>query len=128
MPNKLKPCPWCGSDKVGVDFYADIHGHRIFSVFCDPCDRAISGNGEEDSAIAAWNALPRAPHWTEYDGSSLTLPGEDEQIILSRHQSSGHLFCGSAKPCWWVDARKDFVPLLVGDRWLQMAKDALGGE
>ena len=62
--------------------------------------------------------VEKTPQWIEHDGSFSTLPGEDERILIHRYQSSGHLFCDASKPCWWVDAIKDFAPLRPGDRWM----------
>lgn len=59
---KLKPCPWCGS--ADVETWKDralLYGKDTLSViFCNQCGNEVVGSSDTvESAIAAWNALPR---------------------------------------------------------------------
>ena len=52
--DKLKPCPFCGSDNMGVYEHSYPMEHYYF-VFCNEC-KAESGNFEtKEKAILAWN-------------------------------------------------------------------------
>lgn len=69
MPDELKPCPFpkCGGEGFAVQ---DIFDGIESRVVCKKCGRAVIGKHDHDvaSAIAAWNALPRAAQWVTYDG------------------------------------------------------------
>ena len=61
MPEQLKPCPACGSVNCRL-----IEREMSAYVVCDFKGCWMSGPIKEyaDSAIAAWNQLPRALTWT----------------------------------------------------------------
>ena len=61
MPEQLKPCPICGSVNCRL-----IEREMTAYVVCDFKGCWMSGPIKEyaDSAIAAWNQLPRALTWT----------------------------------------------------------------
>ena len=50
MSEKLTPCPFCGSDDVGIG--PDTTGHWIG---CRQCYAVIRYNITPDTACAAWN-------------------------------------------------------------------------
>lgn len=64
MGDELKPCPWCGGiGEVWEDraTWGDRKfGETITVVFCDSCGNEVVGCCfTVESAIDAWNALPR---------------------------------------------------------------------
>lgn len=80
----------------------------------DVAERALELIRQE---AAEWNTLPRAPHWTEYDGTEATLPPSDEYVLVS------------AKAGWrdydkcrdrgeMMEWRCQGLPLEIGDRWM----------
>ena len=48
---ELKPCPFCGSDDVGIFF---SYGDDKAIVFCNVCDEQVGGQSKAE-AIAKWN-------------------------------------------------------------------------
>lgn len=63
MSEKLKPCPFCGSDQIG-----GVHD----TVYCGPCGASVKDERPLSNAIAKWNrraALSeQAPVFWLYDG------------------------------------------------------------
>lgn len=67
MIPELKPCPFCGDDKIEV-CTTDYNDGFVFAITCrtQDCHGAIWSLGyglfaSKEQAITAWNA--RAPHW-----------------------------------------------------------------
>ncbi len=51
MPDKLKPCPFCGGSNLSVDY---DKAKFEYCIFCDKCGPACFDKYEIDS-IHAWN-------------------------------------------------------------------------
>ena len=62
---KLKPCPLCQSIHVCImqTSEQDVDSQKYYGFCYNCCAEAGLGDTEEQAA-AAWNALPRALHWT----------------------------------------------------------------
>ena len=60
MPGVILPCPACGSIDCECLFAED----EMYSVDCVDCSMRGPAERNPDSAIAAWNTLPRALTWT----------------------------------------------------------------
>jgi hypothetical protein len=62
MPEVILPCPYCGQ-KSHLD---DGHNGNctVYWAECNECEMCGPFVGTPEEAIAAWNALPRALHWT----------------------------------------------------------------
>jgi hypothetical protein len=60
MPEVILPCPACGSIDCECLFAED----EMYSVDCVDCSMRGPAERNPDSAIAAWNSLPRALTWT----------------------------------------------------------------
>lgn len=54
-PIKLKPCPFCGSEKTIKDHIGGGIGGELWWVTCETCGAAIGPRGQAGEAIAAWN-------------------------------------------------------------------------
>lgn len=108
MPDELKPCPnhECPNP---MDLNCG-HAGGCWWVSCacgcrSPAitkERRVIDNRE--AAVAAWNALPRAPRWTEFDGAEATRPKYGDVCLVETHY--GAKFTVSS----W-----DFE---IGDRWM----------
>ena len=61
MPEVILPCPACGSIDCECLFAED----EMYSVDCVDCSMRGPAERNPDSAIAAWNAIPRALPWTD---------------------------------------------------------------
>ena len=69
MTEKMKPCPFCGSEDISIETESDVMG-KIARAHCEICGATASGIGvmsrpDSDAdlhptAIAAWNR--RSPH------------------------------------------------------------------
>jgi hypothetical protein len=88
-------------------------------VVCPSCEKAIKAK----DAIDAWNALPRAPQWTMYDGMEETLPEDGTQgaLLLSRNEPETGLRIKDV--VWktasgWLNDRCQERPYTIGDRWM----------
>lgn len=73
MPEKLNPCPACGSKKTKHIGYEDEYYKKYF-VFCIYCGMRGPHCDNRFSAIAAWNSLPRAPRITPNDADCKGCP------------------------------------------------------
>jgi Lar family restriction alleviation protein len=51
MPNKLKPCPFCGSECIELTNHHDA----IVFVQCNECFATFPHFDTEEEAIATWN-------------------------------------------------------------------------
>ena len=60
MPEVILPCPACGSIDCECLFAED----EMYSVDCVDCSMRGPAERNPDSAITAWNKLPRALTWT----------------------------------------------------------------
>lgn len=136
MPDELRPCPWCGHDEPTVDYVSVEEVSQSWGVTCPNCERTVEGaQGEKDDAIAAWNAIPRAPKWTEYDGTESTLPIDEKlccveltgKLLPRRTLAWRYMYDSSGisvlDPCWQEDG-VGLSRIIVGDRWLPWPGDA----
>jgi len=69
MTDKLKPCPFCGRDEIGIHEDRDLHpGLYRYSAECDWCsgtawgEACTSDSKAYDSAIEAWNTRTGGRH------------------------------------------------------------------
>lgn len=57
--DRIRPCPFCGSDDVSMDITIDSgwgsKKYKCFEVYCEPCDYAGPCDSSEDGALARWN-------------------------------------------------------------------------
>ena len=72
MNEELKPCPFCGSDKIIVE-----HIHRVrYGCRCDNCDTVQDPNARTESeAIAKWNTRQPDKELVEALEKSLAIHG-----------------------------------------------------
>lgn len=63
MPEKLKPCPPCGTPGDTLEVYPVKDG--FYQVGCWDCFMRGTRLLSPDKAIKAWNALPRRLRWTK---------------------------------------------------------------
>lgn len=54
MADTIKPCPFCGSEDVTIDYVMTPTG-RCINVLCCDCTACGPMVGAEPEAIAAWN-------------------------------------------------------------------------
>ena len=64
MPEVILPCPACGKNSDLSVQHFEMFKLAMFRVDCYDCGVSGPSGDNEDSAIAAWNALPRALTWT----------------------------------------------------------------
>jgi len=80
MNEKLKPCPYCGSDDVHLEEMGYPH-----HVYCSNCSARITGQGYEEEgeadAIRRWNR--RASGWIHIKTRPLTEEEKEERPDLS---------------------------------------------
>lgn len=57
MSEKLKPCPFCGSEKVHI--CSDAVGN--FYAWCGPCNARTCKKSTKDEAIERWNRRAEPP-------------------------------------------------------------------
>ncbi len=60
MPEKLKPCPFCGSENINL---RAAMGETW--VFCHGCAASTNMKSSEESAVTAWNQRPEKPQATK---------------------------------------------------------------
>lgn len=54
---KLKPCPFCGSDAAGVAFVMPRFGEQVrYRIICDVCGSGTRDFRGEDIAADTWNS------------------------------------------------------------------------
>lgn len=63
MPEKLKPCPPCGTPGDTLEVYPVKDG--FYQVGCWDCFMRGTRLLSPDKAIKVWNALPRRLRWTK---------------------------------------------------------------
>ena len=63
MPEKLKPCPACGTPGDTLEVYPVKDG--FYQVGCRDCFMRGTRLLSPDKAIKAWNALPRRLRWSK---------------------------------------------------------------
>ena len=54
MNDKLKPCPFCGGEKIKVQTDDDDK----FDIYCHRCGVSVDGLHSEEGTIDAWNSRP----------------------------------------------------------------------
>lgn len=112
MPDELKPCPNQECPNPTELNCGHAGGCWWVSCCCGVRSPAITRDRKvietRESAIASWNALPRSPHWTEYDGTEATLPPKGSQILV--RDSRGRL------SILWEDCEGEF-PIEKGEKW-----------
>ena len=59
----LKPCPFCGSNKIdiGWDDYGSLKCIYLYHCYCDDCLSKTQELHTEQEAIEAWNTRPEKP-------------------------------------------------------------------
>lgn len=124
--DELKPCPWCGG--IYVEAFPAHAASYAPSVLCHACGRAV----DDEDAISAWNALPRAPQWVKYDGTQSTLPIILDHVLIEsgEHRYLGRLTYLSTvgRPHWQVNDEEEPVFMCkAGDRWTPWPQSQ-GGE
>ena len=63
MPEKLKPCPACGTPGDTLEVYPVKDG--FYQVVCWDCFMRETRRLSPDKAIKTWNAMPRPLRWTK---------------------------------------------------------------
>ncbi len=63
MPNELLPCPFCGSDKIGIWPTGVLFPNckKGFAVMCDSCNAGGHWNTDEETARERWNRRAHSP-------------------------------------------------------------------
>lgn len=125
MSDKLRECPNC---KTVPDKIENVRLRQDgIVVDCPSCHMRGPAMMTEGRAIAAWNALPRAPQWVTYTGEAKTLPVEGTEILICdkyghnpnrAHQASRQ---GVECPRYVVDTVLARA-WKVGDRWMPWPK------
>ena len=89
-PTKSLPCPFCGSERIGVHKYKQRRASG-FRALCLRCGMSQLGmcHGDHEQAIAAWNT--RTPQPTQAGAVPLT----DEQLAAMMRETWG---CASIAP------------------------------
>ena len=82
---KLKPCPFCGSESVEICEEQGIYGMEYSIVYCHNCE-AIMGNGAVDridtqAIIEAWN---RRTHGNNTDDIRVFIDGVARSVEFSK--------------------------------------------
>lgn len=55
MPDRLKPCPFCGGNNVGIFKWRTPYGFITYSAQCYDCHFGLVEVDTEAKAIEAWN-------------------------------------------------------------------------
>ena len=55
MTDKLKPCPFCGSNSVGLVDRKDPQGNTSFTVICVSCGASVNNYDKPQQATRKWN-------------------------------------------------------------------------
>ena len=84
---ELKPCPACGGTRACVSEHI---GSRV-RLLCPDC-YMTGPAATTDAAIAAWNALPRRPRWTNEP------PTTTEELWFYRAPSSEPVIVRTFRP------------------------------
>ena len=53
MTEKLKPCPFCGCDDIGI--WENDEGYIGYQVYCESCGSMADSYDTPKEAIKAWN-------------------------------------------------------------------------
>lgn len=63
MNKQLKPCPFCGSNKIDVGWYdyGSLKCIYLYHCYCDDCLSKTKELHTEQEAIEAWNTRPEKP-------------------------------------------------------------------
>lgn len=112
--DRLLPCPHCGFAENDEEQFA-INPRQGEQIVCPKCLMSGPSAKSFDFAIAAWNALPRTPRWTEYDGTEQTLPPKGSFVFTLLLYGHGWLIRGDRERLFWA----------VGDKWWPIPE---GGE
>jgi len=117
--NKLRECPNQSCDSRGEPYIeSDYNEYMNYRRYRGVCSCGTSGPWceNEKDAIAAYNALPRAPQWTTYTGEPGTLPPPDNgKNNYCVELPNGYRYVGS---------RDDIA---IGETWMPWP-GAKGGE
>ena len=117
----LLPCPnkECRSHRP-------LHVAAILRTFNVSCGCGVSGPhaGNVEDAVAAWNALPRQPQWTEYDGTEATLPPGGTIVILKHYTRTCvakfiESWTNEMDSLWAIQLNfsEDLESVAIGDKW-----------
>ena len=55
MTDKLKPCPFCGGNNVGVFKHEYFYKSHLYAAHCYDCHFCLKMVETEEEAIKAWN-------------------------------------------------------------------------
>lgn len=55
MTDKLKPCPFCGSEEVGVVDHISPQGDKNYTVICVSCGASVNNYSTPQYAKRKWN-------------------------------------------------------------------------
>ena len=98
MTKTIKPCPFCGSDKIKIESWT---AQGVFNVYCAKCDCATRFFGSESEALAAWNTradLCPSGKWQRYDDHDAnawecSLCGEIWQLMEGTPEENHMNYC-----------------------------------
>lgn len=89
MANELKPCPFCGSDKVRLQYIRDGQTTLCQSCGANGPSKFLGKDGPRgviDQAVTAWNTRPAAPveglERYGYDRKGEVVPYENGALVL----------------------------------------------
>lgn len=114
----LKPCPNPSCKK-------SMPAVGGFKILCNTCGTSGPTHINISDAVDAWNALPRAPQWTTYDGTPETLPENGGRVLVSLVMKDGsriNMLAGSTGK-GWREGRVARWPYNIGDRWMYWPKE-----
>jgi hypothetical protein len=94
---------------------------EAFKISCHSCGTSGAIHVDRDKAIAAWNSLPRATLWVEYDGTDATLPPKDKKVLVDSIYVMVKIGINSMALhgiAWKDHVHGKWWSVTVGDRWI----------
>ena len=126
---KIKPCPFCGSNYVETKIvYGGRTGFNVYAVNCIKCGAASAEGKTKGDAIAMWNAMPRREDSeTERtcENCRFNLDGNCSAVPpYKTFRAIGKCFCAN-----WEAKEPEPAPLksedLSGKPFIDLAQDEL---